>query len=106
MARTDTTETATAADLEQQIKTLRDDILALTSTVASYGQNQGARLANKASDGAAHLNGMAKDATELARLKAQGLYDETETAVRQNPAASVGIAAGVGFLVGLLLSRR
>lgn len=33
-------------------------------------------------------------------------YDEVSEMVRRNPAQALGIAAGVGFLIGLVLSRR
>ena len=38
--------------------------------------------------------------------RAQEVADATEGYVRDNPWQSVGIAAGVGLLIGLLLSRR
>lgn len=47
--------------------------------------------------------------TELerdARRRAQEMTDATEGYVRDNPWQSVGIAAGVGLLLGLLMSRR
>lgn len=37
---------------------------------------------------------------------AEERYDEVSEMVRRNPAQALGIAAGVGFLFGLLLSRR
>jgi ElaB/YqjD/DUF883 family membrane-anchored ribosome-binding protein len=38
--------------------------------------------------------------------RAREVADATEEYVRENPWQSVGIAAGVGLLLGLLLSRR
>jgi ElaB/YqjD/DUF883 family membrane-anchored ribosome-binding protein len=38
--------------------------------------------------------------------RAREVADATEVYVRENPWQSLGIAAGVGVLVGLLLSRR
>jgi ElaB/YqjD/DUF883 family membrane-anchored ribosome-binding protein len=37
---------------------------------------------------------------------AEERYDEVSEMVRRNPAQALGIAAGIGFLVGLLVSRR
>ena len=37
---------------------------------------------------------------------AEGYYDEVSGMVRRNPAQALGIAAGLGFLVGLILARR
>lgn len=41
-----------------------------------------------------------------AMQRAREMAEATEGYVRENPWQSVGIAAGVGLLVGLLLSRR
>lgn len=38
--------------------------------------------------------------------RAEEHYDELSELVRRHPARSLGIAAGVGFLVGLILARR
>jgi ElaB/YqjD/DUF883 family membrane-anchored ribosome-binding protein len=43
---------------------------------------------------------------DQAYQRARELADSTESYVRENPWQSLGIAAGVGILVGLLLSRR
>jgi len=48
------------------------------------------------------LNAIEDEALQRAREVA----DATEEYVRENPWQSLGIAAGVGMLVGLLLSRR
>ncbi|MBO3276585.1 DUF883 family protein [Pseudomonas schmalbachii] len=40
------------------------------------------------------------------RDQGQAAVDATETYVRENPLQAVGIAAGIGFLLGLLVSRR
>jgi ElaB/YqjD/DUF883 family membrane-anchored ribosome-binding protein len=45
-------------------------------------------------------------AEEEALRRARELADATEEYVRDNPWQSVGIAAGVGLVLGLLLSRR
>lgn len=37
---------------------------------------------------------------------AEDYYDEVSDLVRRKPAQALGIAAGIGFLVGLILARR
>ena len=37
---------------------------------------------------------------------AEEYYDEVSGMVRRNPAQALGIAAGVGFLLGLIIARR
>ena len=41
-----------------------------------------------------------------AQKSASDAYHQTEASVRENPAAAVGIAAAIGFVVGLLAGRR
>ena len=43
---------------------------------------------------------------EEAMRRAREIADATEEYVRENPWQSVGIAAGVGLVLGLLLGRR
>jgi ElaB/YqjD/DUF883 family membrane-anchored ribosome-binding protein len=104
-------------DIEDQLAALKSDIAGLTKALADYGQAQGKTLSVAASNGvetakskseeAAHLAAVkAEEAYHLARDKAGVAYAKSEDAVRQNPAAAVGIAAGIGFLAGLLTARR
>ena len=46
-----------------------------------------------------------RKATEVAQY-AGDYYDEMSDMVRRKPAQALGIAAGVGFLVGLILARH
>lgn len=43
---------------------------------------------------------------EAATAKAKALGQNTDTYVHENPWTSIGIAAGVGIVVGLLAARR
>lgn len=46
------------------------------------------------------------DAQLLAAEKTKAMADATDDLVRENPWRAVGIAAGVGLIVGLLIGRR
>lgn len=93
-------------DMADQMAILRDDISTLKHTIAELGKAQGSHLRTVAAEKADALaNKGAQTAEDLRRAANKGLVD-TENAVRANPAAAMGIAAGAGFLVGLLLSRR
>lgn len=86
--------TATAADVEEQFERLRADIAALSQTLSDFGSGKLEEIADRSA-------GLANDAK--ARLKtAEG---DLEDRIRANPITSVGIAAGVGFLVALLTRR-
>ena len=70
-------------EIAKHLQTLRKDIEGLTGSIARAGGHQAER---------------AKDVTNeaLAAL---------ETAVKRNPTQALGIALGIGFLVGIVLRR-
>jgi len=93
-------------DVTQQMAILREDIANLTATVAEYGKAQGAALKSTAAHKAADLAETGAATAEALKAQAGKTYSGAEGAVRANPATAVGIAAGVGFLVGMLTARR
>ncbi|SLN14417.1 hypothetical protein AQS8620_00229 [Aquimixticola soesokkakensis] len=114
MAQTASDKTA---ELEAQIATLKADIGALTKTIGEYGKLQQQALSSTANAKVHELqslaNSTAKDlqakgveAGQVARASVEKGYADTEAAVRENPAAAVGIATGLGFLAGLLVARK
>jgi len=48
----------------------------------------------------------AEESLRIAREHLKGAGAELDSKVRENPWAAVGIAAGVGLIVGILLSRK
>lgn len=48
----------------------------------------------------------AEGALRGARERLEGVGDELEQQVRKHPVAALGIAAGIGLILGLLLSRK
>lgn len=111
MARTESTVAevkadVTTAELQAQIATLKADMSELTATVARYGRAQTEALKAQARNGLHTVAAKGQEQLTQAQEMAAAKYAETEDYVRAHPAASVGIAAGAGFLVGLLASRR
>jgi ElaB/YqjD/DUF883 family membrane-anchored ribosome-binding protein len=70
-------------EIAKHLATLRRDVEGLTGSIARAGGHQAER---------------AQDATHEA-------VAAIETAVRRNPASALGIALGIGFLVGVVLRR-
>lgn len=93
-------------DLAKQVAILRDDIANLTSIVADYGKAQGGQLKAVAADTANDLADTGAAAARSAKATAKEVYSRAEEGIRDNPASAVGIAAGLGFVVGLLTARR
>jgi len=69
--------------IARHLATLRKDIEDLAGSVARAGSRQAERVQDAASE----------------------TMDTLETAVRRNPSAAVGIALGIGLLVGAILRR-
>lgn len=92
-------------DVAKQMAILRDDIANLTATVAEYGKAQGVALKATAAQKAADVAESGAQTAQSLKTAAEKTYASTEDAVRENPAAAVGIAAGIGFLVGLMARR-
>jgi len=92
-------DNATVEDLSEQIAILKDDIAALTSTMTDVGRAKASTAVETAKTAAADLS-------EAGRSKAVETQEKAEEFVRTQPTTALGIAAGVGFLVGMITARR
>jgi ElaB/YqjD/DUF883 family membrane-anchored ribosome-binding protein len=103
---TNATPEVTTDQLLADLKTVMTDAEALLrATSAQTGekiQEVRARAEESLRQAKARLGSIEEEALRRAREVA----DATDEYVRGNPWQSVGIAAGVGLLVGLLLARR
>lgn len=93
-------------DVSKQMAVLRDDIASLAATVAEYGKTQGDIIKASATSKANDMAETGTAAADALKEKASKTYTDAEDAVRANPGAAIGIAAGVGFLVGMMSARR
>lgn len=69
-------------------------------------RERGAHIAENVRSEADRLYRAGERRAEDLAVQAEDYYDEVSDMVRRQPAAALGIAAGVGFLVGLILARR
>jgi ElaB/YqjD/DUF883 family membrane-anchored ribosome-binding protein len=69
--------------IAKHLATLRQDIEGLTGSIARAGGHQAERAQDAANEAVAAL----------------------ETAVKRNPTVALGVALGIGFLVGIVLRR-
>ena len=70
------------------------------AATAKYGEIRG-QAQNLAED----YKGRAKTAFDGAAVRAQDFQGETESYIRENPLKAVGIAVGVGFVLGVIFRR-
>ncbi|WP_417242931.1 DUF883 family protein [Celeribacter sp.] len=107
MARaTPVTKDVTTQDLQAQIITLKEDIHALTQTLGESAKSNGQAVKDSAHIAFDAAKAKGAEQAEAIQKHAQATYHQVEDKVRDNPSTSVGIAAGLGFLVGLVAARR
>jgi ElaB/YqjD/DUF883 family membrane-anchored ribosome-binding protein len=94
-----------AEPVAAQIAALRADMAELGSVVARIGKDRAVGL--KAAAGRTAASGYAKgeEAIDAALAELQSLEEELADATRRRPFASLGLAALVGFLFGVLFRR-
>jgi len=83
---------------DKLMQELRDVVAAAEELLAAAGDQNAERLRE--------VRDRAEVALRDARARIEGAGDEIEEQVRKHPFAAVGIAAGIGLIVGLLLSRK
>jgi ElaB/YqjD/DUF883 family membrane-anchored ribosome-binding protein len=81
------------------VKTLMTDADDIVKAMASTTGEKAAEMADK-------LRGKLRSAKEKMGDAQAIIADKTDDYVHDNPWQAVGVAAGVGFLLGLLISRR
>ena len=101
------TDTAVSKDkLIADLKVVVADADELLRATAGQAGDKVAELRHKLQDNLAHARASLADAQAAAIERAKAVGRATDDYVHENPWKSVGIAAGVGFVVGLLIGRR
>ncbi|KIN74162.1 DUF883 family protein [Sulfitobacter guttiformis] len=89
----------TVDDLAAQIGTLKNDLATLTQKLSEFGVSKAESASHAAQAKASELKSAGQEKALEAQLHAEDF-------VRNQPAASLGIAAGLGFLIGMITARR
>ena len=96
----------TTDKLMQDLKTVVVDAEDLLKATASQGGEQIARIRTRAEESLRVARVRIKDMTQAAEVQAREAAGEEHRQVHHNPWTAVGVAAGVGVLIGLLLGRK
>ncbi|MGJ8546552.1 MAG: DUF883 family protein [Sulfitobacter sp.] len=94
------------ADLREQIDALRQDLHGLTGTIAEIGKAKGDKLSEAANQQYEAARQKGSEAADYARARARDVEHQARDFVNEQPTMALGIAAGAGFLVGMLSTRR
>jgi len=95
-----------ASTIEQDIERLRGDIAALAKSITNYGSGKTGEYKMRASKAGRDLAKSSQEALDSLSKELAGLEETVSTRVREKPLQSLGIAAGVGFLLAAMWSSR
>jgi len=108
--------TATAEDVQRELKVIRDDIARLAEQIGTLLSSSGSDTVREVrahidqfretlDDVVADAGAKGLDAIGGVRESADALLDSMEDVVRTRPMAALGIALGLGFLFGATWRR-
>ncbi len=97
---------ASYEDLNEQISILRDDISALTGTIADLTKAQANQLTGAAAQQAEAARQKGVETAALVANQAKDVQTQAQEFVDARPGTALGIAAGLGFLVGMMSARK
>ncbi|MEO8500098.1 MAG: DUF883 family protein [Vicinamibacteria bacterium] len=96
----------TNEQLREHFKDALADAEALVKATADMSGESLGEARTRARESLRIAKAKLEDAQEAVMQKARGAADSTDAYVRDSPWEAVGLAAGVGVLVGVLLARR
>ena len=96
----------TTDQLLADLKTVMNDAEALLRATSTQTGEKIQEVRARAEESLRQAKQRLSTIEDEALRRAREVADATDEYVRENPWQSVGIAAGVGLLLGLLLSRR
>lgn len=92
--------------LSQQIATLREDISAISKTLSGLGGSTRDAAVDSARRKVSELRHTGEQQLHAAQHRAEEMGQQAADAVRNQPAAAVGLAVGLGFLLGFMTGRK
>jgi len=93
------------ADLAQQIDQIKQEVAVLAQMLSNLATSQGAQLRDTAGELAGRAQGAGLQLLKGAKGQASAFEDEFERQVRERPFTCIVMAAGLGYVAGVL-SRR
>ena len=94
------------ATVAADLKTVIRDIQILLKSAAANGTEMAASVRSQLEVALLKLQAQLIELEKTAALRASEAGRAAEAYVRENPWRAIGAAAGVGLIVGLLISRR
>lgn len=108
--KTDTMETTTSAQARDQVL---EDLRTLTRDAEELIKATAGDVSEKAKDARARLSaalerakGTCQRLQEQTMATAKAAAQKADTVIREHPYESLGVAFGIGLLIGVLVTRR
>jgi ElaB/YqjD/DUF883 family membrane-anchored ribosome-binding protein len=96
----------TPEDLAKQMQELRDDVATLTTMLGDLTRAEARDAADSAKRAAHKTRESIEHEYEKLHKQAEDAVNHADALIHERPAMAMGIAAGFGLLVGLMLSRK
>ena len=94
-----------AGSAEERAQLLKDSAAQKAQKFRDFAGEKASQFADAAGEKASQFKDVAGEHWEETRVKAREIQSEVEEYVRQHPTKSILVAAGVGFLMGLIVRR-
>lgn len=99
------TPTATEKDLEAQIQELKKELLSVTDQLSNFSSEKMAQAKGQAEQFYASAKANGEEVISQAKEKFNDMGSQINDCLREKPVASLAVAAGVGFLLAMLIRR-
>jgi ElaB/YqjD/DUF883 family membrane-anchored ribosome-binding protein len=99
-------DTVTTDKLIEDMQTVVRDAEALLKATAAQTGEKVTEARARAEESLRQAKARLADAEDAALKRARALASEAEDYMRDNPWQTAGVAAGIGLVLGLLISRR
>lgn len=94
-----------AEPVKDEVAALRADLAELASVVTRIGKERAQSIKSAANSAANEGYARGEAAVDVMMSELQSLEEELADATRRRPFASLGLAVGFGFLIGVLFRR-
>ncbi|SFR39691.1 DUF883 family protein [Litoreibacter janthinus] len=105
-AKLEEISTPNSEDVAAQLATLKSDLIGLTEIIAEMSKGKAGEISEVAKAKAEAARASGAEQYEKAKERAADLQNQANDFVIKQPATSLAIAAGAGFLIGFLSNRR
>ena len=98
--------TGGADRLREDLEAMKNDFAALRDDLRVFAQDAGSAARTGAASAAERLRQGGREALDSARAKGRQAKEQVQGQIEDHPFMAVGVAFGVGLLVGAIIARR